>query len=87
MRAVPGNRVRSILKPLAETTSFFVSESTLAAEEKHFAGLVIRRQGDSAKALRLLRAIAVELYLFLHDASSLRLRVLSGYPDRNSVRL
>jgi hypothetical protein len=58
IRAVLGNRVRQLLEAHSDTISFFVPQSALAEAEEHLAGLVIRRQGDPAKALRLLRAIA-----------------------------
>jgi predicted nucleic acid-binding protein len=58
IRAVLGNRVRQLLETHSDTISFFVPESALAEAEEHLAGLVIRRHGDPAKALRLLGAIA-----------------------------
>jgi predicted nucleic acid-binding protein len=57
IRAVLGQRVRRILESHAESVSFFVPETYLEAEE-HLAELVVKRGGDPAKALALLRSLA-----------------------------
>jgi predicted nucleic acid-binding protein len=58
IRAVLGHRVRSILESHADTISFFIPETAYAEAEEHLAALVVRRGGDPAKAVRLLRAMA-----------------------------
>ena len=56
IRAVLGQRVRSILEAHAETISFFIPETACAEAEEHLAALVVKRGGDPAKALNLMRA-------------------------------
>jgi len=57
IRAVLGTRVRRILENYTSTISFFVPESALLEAREHLATLVTGREGDPAKALRLLDAI------------------------------
>ena len=58
IRAVLGNRVRRILETHADSISFFVPESAYAEAEEHLAALVVKRGGDPAKGLALLRSLA-----------------------------
>lgn len=58
IRAVLGQRVRRILESHAETISFFIPETAYAEAEENLAELVVKRGGDPAKALRLLRSMA-----------------------------
>ena len=57
IRAVLGKRVRRILEEHADSASFFVPESAYFEAEEHLAALAIKRGGDPAKALGLLRAL------------------------------
>jgi predicted nucleic acid-binding protein len=57
IRAVLGNRVRSILEKHAEGVLFFVPESALLEAEEHLSVLVTKRGGDPAKAMVFLRAL------------------------------
>lgn len=56
VRAVLGKRVREVIETHAEEVSFFVPEFALAEAEEHLAVLVIKRGGDSEKALAVLRS-------------------------------
>jgi predicted nucleic acid-binding protein len=58
IRAVLGQRVRRILESHAESVSFFVPETAYLEAEEHLAELVVKRGGDPAKALALLRSLA-----------------------------
>jgi len=58
IRAVLGQRVRRILEAHADSISFFVPETAYAEAEEHLAALVVKRGGDSAKALVSLRSMA-----------------------------
>jgi len=58
IRAVLGQRVRGIIESHADTISFFIPETSYAEAEEHLAALVVKRGGDPAKAVHLLRAIA-----------------------------
>ena len=58
IRAVLGQRVRSILETHADSISFFIPETAYAEAEEHLAGLVVKRGGDPAKALVSLRSMA-----------------------------
>jgi predicted nucleic acid-binding protein len=58
IRAVLGNRVRRTLEKYAGNVSFFIPESAYAEAGEHLAALVIKRGGDPAKGLLLLRAVA-----------------------------
>ena len=53
IRAILGKRVRSILESHAETISFLIPEEA----EEQLAALVVKRGGDPAKAVNLLRAM------------------------------
>lgn len=58
IRAVLGQRVRSILESHADSISFFIPETAYAEAEEHLAALVIKRGGDPEIALRSLRLMA-----------------------------
>ena len=58
IRAVLGQRVRRILEAYADRISFFIPETAYAEAEVHLATLVVKRGGDPAKAVRLLRTMA-----------------------------
>lgn len=58
IRAVLGQRVRGILELHADSLTFVIPETTLGEAEEHLAALVVKRGGDPAKAMRLLRAVA-----------------------------
>ena len=58
IRAVLGQRVRRIFDVHAESISFFLPESSYAEAEEHLAALVVKRGGDPAKALAVLKAMA-----------------------------
>lgn len=58
IRAVLGRRVRRILEAHADTISFFVPETAYAEAEEHLAALVVKRGGDPAKALAVLKSMA-----------------------------
>ena len=57
VRAVLGRRVREIIETYSEQASFFVPEVAYAEAEEHVPTLVIRRGGDSEKAMRFLRSL------------------------------
>jgi predicted nucleic acid-binding protein len=57
IRAVLGQRVRGILESHADNISFFIPETAYTEAEEHLAALVVKRGGDPAKAVRLLRAM------------------------------
>jgi predicted nucleic acid-binding protein len=57
VRAVLGKRVRAILETYADYVPFFVPDSAYADAEEHLPGLVLRRGGDPATALALLREL------------------------------
>ena len=57
VRAVLGERVRAVIEAHAEGVSFFVPEVAYAEAEEHLATLVVKRGGDSEKALSLLRSL------------------------------
>jgi predicted nucleic acid-binding protein len=57
VRAVLGERVRAVIEAHAEEVSFFVPEVAYAEAEEHLATLVVKRGGDSEKALSLLRSL------------------------------
>jgi hypothetical protein len=58
IRAVLGQCVRRILESYAESVSFFLPETAYLEAEEHLAELVVKRGGDPAKALALLRSLA-----------------------------
>lgn len=58
IRAVLGNRVRTLIEAYAETVAFFVPETAYFEAEEHLAALVTKRGGDPEKALALLRSLA-----------------------------
>jgi predicted nucleic acid-binding protein len=58
IRAVLGQRVRRILEAHAENISFFVPEAAYTEAEEHLGALIVKRGGDPAKALRVLKAMA-----------------------------
>ena len=60
IRAVLGKRVRHILETYVDSVLFFVPETAYSEAERHLSALVVKRGGDPAKALALLRAL-VEL--------------------------
>ena len=57
IRAVLGQRVRRRLESYAESVSFFLPETAYLEAEEHLAELVVKRGGDHAKALALLRSL------------------------------
>ena len=63
IRAVLGQRVRRILEDHADHISFFTPEPAYAEAEEHLAILVVKRRGNPAKAVRVLRAMAALGYL------------------------
>ena len=60
IRALLGKRVRHILETYVDSVLFFVPETAYSEAERHLSALVVKRGGDPAKALALLRAL-VEL--------------------------
>ena len=58
IRAVLGQRVRSLLEAHADEVTFFLPETALADAEEHLAALVVKRRGDPSKALLTLKAMA-----------------------------
>jgi hypothetical protein len=69
IRAVLGNRVRSIIEAYCESVSFFVPETAYHEAETHLATLVTARGGQPDKAIALLRSltglvdlIGIEIY-------------------------
>lgn len=58
IRAVLGQRVRRTLEAHVDKVSFFIPETAYAEAEEHLATLAIKRGGDPAKALAMLRAVA-----------------------------
>jgi predicted nucleic acid-binding protein len=58
IRALLGQRVRSILEAHADNISFFIPEAAYAEAEEHLAMLVEKRRGDPAKALASLKSMA-----------------------------
>jgi predicted nucleic acid-binding protein len=58
IRAVLGQRVRRTLELHAESVSFFVPATAYLEAEENLAELVVKRGGDPAKALVLLRSLA-----------------------------
>lgn len=57
IRAVLGQRVRRVLESHADRISFFIPETAYAEAEEHLAALALKRGGDPAKAVRLLRSM------------------------------
>jgi hypothetical protein len=58
IRAVLGQRVRLILESHADSISFFIPETAYTEAEENLTALVVKRGGDPAKAMRLLRSMA-----------------------------
>lgn len=58
IRAVLGNRVRTVIEAYGESDSFFVPEPAYLEAEEHLAALMLKRGGDPEKALALLRALS-----------------------------
>ena len=58
IRAVLGNRVRTVIEAYGESASFFVPEPAYLEAEEHLAALIARRGGDPERALSLLRALS-----------------------------
>jgi predicted nucleic acid-binding protein len=86
IRAVLGQRVRSILESHADRISFFIPETAYVEAEEHLAALVIKRGDDPATALRLLRAMAalgtiVSLDLYAEHEAEARKRLAARDPD------
>ncbi len=67
IRAVLGKRVRSILEAHADDISFFVPEAAYAEAEQHLAVLMVKRGGDPAKAVAVLRSLAALGTILNHD--------------------
>lgn len=57
IRAVLGNKARALIELYGENASFFVPEPANLEAEEHLAALMVKRGGDPAKALALLRAM------------------------------
>lgn len=67
IRAVLGKRVRSILEAHADDISFFVPEAAYTEAEQHLAVLMVKRGGDPAKAVAVLRSLAALGTILTHD--------------------
>jgi len=86
IRAVLGQRVRRILESHADNISFFIPETAYAEAEEHLAALVVKRGGDPAKAVRLLRSMAalgtvVSRDLYADFEAEARKRLAARDPD------
>lgn len=57
IRAVLGHKVRALIAMYCESTTFFVPEPAYMEAEQHLAALLVKRGGDQAKGLTLLRAL------------------------------
>lgn len=57
IRPVLGNKARALIELYGKNASFFVPEPAYLEAEKHLAALMVKRGGDPAKALTLLRAM------------------------------
>jgi hypothetical protein len=57
IRAVFGKQVRHILEKYADGVSFFVPDYAYVEAEEHPPSLIIKRGGDPAKGLTMLRAV------------------------------
>ena len=66
IRAVLGQRVRRILESHAESVSFFVPETAYLETEEHLAELVVKRDGDPAKALAFAEVVGKSWELDRH---------------------
>ncbi|MBS1828158.1 MAG: nucleotide-binding protein [Acidobacteria bacterium] len=67
IRSVLGQRVRGIIEAHAEQISFFIPETAYAEAEEHLVALVVKRGGDPAKAVHLLRSMAALGTIARHD--------------------
>jgi predicted nucleic acid-binding protein len=86
IRAVLGERVRRILEAHADSISFFIPETAYAEAEEHLAALVVKRGGDPAKAVRLLRSMAalgtvVNRELYADFEAEARKRLVARDPE------
>jgi predicted nucleic acid-binding protein len=86
IRAVLGRRVRHILESHVDSISFFIPETAYAEAEEHLAALVVKRAGDPAKAVRLLRSMAalgtvVSRDLYADFEAEARKRLAARDPD------
>jgi predicted nucleic acid-binding protein len=57
VRAVLGSRVRALIEKHADDVSFLVADVAFEEAQEHLPRLVIRRGGDSGKALAILHSL------------------------------
>lgn len=67
IRAVLGQRVRRLIEQHAGSVSFFAPESAFEEAEEHLPLLAIRRNGDPAKLLAVLRCLSAVVEVLGRD--------------------
>ncbi len=68
IRAILGHRVRALIEEYCDQVSFLVPHAAYAEAEENLSALVVRRGGDPATALAMLRALAALTELVAPDA-------------------